>query len=195
MMKYLPLACLLLKLCSVDAQDVLLGLHTGLGTYGMNELSTFNDYYMRTLPFDAVPVDEFPPWFFYKTTFGGSWEKFETGLSLTSYSTGSRYALEDFSGSYQFDNRIKAFGPGIWFNLCLKPQWKIRVLFSNEISLMSTTLKFDESLFVYEEEIVKESYRLLAKDVLWEPGLKAQYPLGAFRFECFLTTTLFEIIK
>ena len=180
--------CLFVFLFSsaVSAQQVHFGFHTGLGTYQMEELKSFNNNYIHQLPFEAVCVDNYPPWIYYKQSLGLAWDRIMTGVSLGFYSTGARFSIADYTGEYQFDSKVKSAGPGIWFGVIGNPLNKFKMIFTGEIAFLKTKLVIDESFDLFEASEVDDSYEFKSWDTIIEPGVKFQYPVSFFLFEYYL---------
>lgn len=113
-LKIYLIATLIVATTTLKAQDLLIGISGGGATFGMNSTKEFNKALIKALPFTLAVTDNFPPWFFLKAeALYCLPQNLAFGLTLTSTSTGSRYALSDYSGSYKFDNIQKGIFPGI----------------------------------------------------------------------------------
>jgi hypothetical protein len=170
----------------VSAQQVHFGFNTGLGTYQMEELKRFNNNYINQLPFEAVNVDDYPPWIYYKQSLEFAWDRIMTGITLGFYSTGARFSMADYTGKYQFDSKIKSAGPGFWFGAIANPLNKFQVIFTGEIGFLRTKLVIDESFELFEESEVDDNYVFKSWDTIIEPGVKFQFPVALFLFEYYL---------
>jgi len=181
---WLTLTAALLSI-TLFSQELQFEYQTGIGHFKMTELKTFLKSHTGLLPFDPVLTDDFPRYFFHHPSILVSWNRFEAGLTWTHTSTGARYSLQDYSGEYLLESRLKANGPGLLFNLCLNPKNRIGVLIGNRIGWLATRMTLIETLYLNELKKVDEEFIFRSGDVIWEPGIKVTCPISVFQLHLY----------
>ena len=162
---------LIIATTSLKAQDLLIGVSGGGATFGMNSTKEFNKVLIKVLPFTPILKEDFPPWIFSKAEVLYCLPKnLALGLTFTSTSTGSRYALSDYSGSYKFDNIQKGLFPGIKVLFGKAPGTSngINAAFEAGVAFSSMTIK--ENLTISTEPTSDKS-DLKAMGFFIQPGV------------------------
>lgn len=177
---------LLFSFSNTFSQNVVAGLKSGFGFYQMEELRSLNNRIIRSTRLDVQNVDDYPAFLFYQPHFSIYWERIELGVSWSFNSTGSRYSLKDYSGEYRYDTRIKSFGPALMLNLRLYQARKLGIFIYNTVGLLDSKLELEEYLKLFETVMFEESIKFESKDVIWEPGIKVEYPYSLFLIEASL---------
>jgi hypothetical protein len=113
-LKYYLSGLLISITVSLKAQEILIGVGGGVGTFAMNSTRTFNQTAVKFLPFTPVLISNFPPYFFYKAEAIYCFPKWmAVGINVSTTSTGSRLSLADYSGKFRLDNIQNGLFPGI----------------------------------------------------------------------------------
>jgi hypothetical protein len=168
------------------SQELNICFETGLGTFKVNDLKEINNMTLKSLPFDAKLVSDFPLYWNYKPSIKFSFAEFLTlGLGWSYQSTGSRISLEDYSGEYYFDTKIKASSPIFIFEVSQQVS-KYLISFSNEVGYSFSKVSFKECLKVGTNK-QEESYAFKSDCYYYEPGMKFSCPLSAFKLGLFVS--------
>lgn len=174
------LMLLILPASSLMAQYPYLGFQWGVGSFKMNDLSEFNSYVIGGSHLEAELIDDYPPYYFYKTTIGYNYKRYKFGLLHSYQSTGSRYSLIDYSGEYLYDTKIKSNSFAFLVEYNLNPNKVFQISLFSEFGAISSKLLLEEVLSIDEEILSDESYALKASNAYWDPGIRISYPVLFF---------------
>ena len=164
-------AALMAATYSLTAQNILVGLGSGGGTFEMSHEKAFNQSTVNLLPFKPVLMDNFPPYFFYKAEVLYSFpHTFAVGVNVSTTSTGSRLSLADYSGKYTMDQQHSGIFPGIKILLGEAPGKSNGLNLSLEGGFAFSTMKVDEKATVLEETVTNND-KFKATGFYAQPGL------------------------
>jgi len=164
-------ATLIVFSTTLKAQDFIAGFGGGGATFGMNSTKNFNQTIIKSLPFQPVIKDNFPPWVFSRIDLLFFFPKnMAFGYTVSSTSTGSRMTLSDYSGKYTFDNVQQGIFPGIKLLFGKNPMQTngMNVSFEAGVSLSSMKIKEDLTL---SGESTKDESNLKAMGIFLQPGV------------------------
>jgi len=151
------------------------GFQTGLGTYSMSGLESFNSYVIQNLPIKTQLVSDFPAYWYFRPSISLNYERFGIGLLSTFQSTGSRVSAKDYSGEYRFDFGVKSHNPGIFGEVALMTKPKMQLTFSSIVGISLSKLKMAEYTVIYDEVLTNEKYDFKALNYYVEPGFNFYY--------------------
>jgi hypothetical protein len=170
-LKLLFALTLIVATTSLKAQELLAGISGGGATFGMNQTKEFNKVLIKLLPFTPVLKDNFPPWIFSKAeALYCLPQNLAFGLTLTSTSTGSRYTLSDYSGSYKFDNIQKGLFPGIKVLFGKSPGTSSGINAALEAGVAFSSMSIKENITISTEN-TSDSKDLKAMGIFIQPGV------------------------
>lgn len=156
---------------TLKAQDFLIGMGGGGGTFEMNSTKAFNQTIVSLLPFKPVLTDNFPPYFFYKSEALYCFPKnLAIGINLSTTSTGSRLTLSDYSGKYTFDNVQKGLFTGIKLLFGKAPGQTNGINFSLEGGVAFSNMTAKEDLKIYGDS-TENKMDLRAMGIYIQPGI------------------------
>jgi hypothetical protein len=167
---YLTIALIAIT-TTLKAQDLLIGIGGGGGTFGMNSTKEFNQILINQLPFKPGLTDNFPPYFFYKAEALYCFPKnMAIGINLSTTSTGSRLTLADYSGKYTLDNIQKGFFSVIKILLGNAPGRSNGFNFSLEGGVAFSKMTIKEELKISEES-TKDNMDFASTGFYVQPGI------------------------
>lgn len=169
---------LILILPSVQAQTMKWSFQIGYGSSDMSDLKAY-DYRIANLPkLEPKQIENYPSYLYYQGSVSACLDKLDLGFSYSYHSTGARYSLIDYSGSYLYDSRISYNGPAILAEHTLNPQKRFQFALYGELGLLFTKLVLDETLEAGGEMLIEESSTFHGVGGFLEPGMKAGYSVG-----------------
>ena len=157
------------------SQSLSVGFQTGVGTFKMSGLEALNTQVLQDIPFETELVSDFPAYWYFRPSVSLNFDQFSIGLLSTFQSTGSRVSAKDYSGEYRFDLKVKSHNPGVYADVELFRQDKIRLAFSSIVGLSLSRLTMEEYFVVLEEPITNDNYKFKALNFYVEPGLNSYY--------------------
>lgn len=164
------------------SQEYDLMFQTGIGNYSMSDLKGLNQSLLKTLPFEAKVVSDFPPYWTYRPAILVKFNRISIGASLSYQSTGSRISVKDYSGEYRFDMNVNAISPGIYAEVEVVKINTLQVSFYTSAEKSTTRLSTDEYFNVADSLLINEKFNLKAKSFSLEPGICISYPIMFFTF-------------
>jgi hypothetical protein len=187
-MKRSPVILFLLILNSISnslfCQEINFKLEMGSGSYRMGDLKEMNDLDIKSLPFEAKVIDNFPMYWNYNASLLYDFGKWVTaGISGTFQSTGSRVSRSDYSGEYTLDTRVRALSPGAIIEVYY-PVGRFRISVSNEAGIEFNRCKLKEVMKI-NTELQETNYPFTSKNFYYEPAVRVNYPVSFLRFGIF----------
>lgn len=158
------------------SQQNSLGLQCGIGTYSMEGLKKLNSTVVKSLPFDAEIVADFPPFYYFRPFVMTKINALSLGISFTYQSTGSRVSSKDYSAEYCVDMITNSFGPAVFGEIVMNPHSKLKLAAYGSTGIMFSELKLNESLIVLDNSLIDDNNRFKAYYWSAEPGLNMTYP-------------------
>lgn len=178
MKKYIIVIFLAMVSFNVFCQQVTVGYEQGLGLYAMDDLKELNERLLEQLAFDGQVSEDFPAYWHFKpyvkVTLDSVWE---IGVNYRYQSTGSRVSYSDYSGSYQFDQLLKAHSFALTFGYKLLSKDKFCVAVGTDMGVSLTALDFEENLVLDNEEYQDESYSFTGASLFIEPNAVLSVPI------------------
>jgi hypothetical protein len=170
-LKLYMVVALIVATTTLKAQDFIIGISGGGGTFEMNSTKAFNQAIVNLLPFKPILTDNFPPYFFYKAEALYCFPKnLAIGINLSTTSTGSRLTLADYSGKYTLDNIQKGVFTGIKLLFGKAPGQTNGLNFSLEGGVAFSNMTVKEDLKVYGDS-TKNKMDLRAMGIYAQPGI------------------------
>lgn len=167
---------------NVISQEVAFGIQIGLGTYSMPDLKKINENASSDLPFNNKIVSDFPPYFYYRSTFLLKYDILNLGLIHSFQSTGSRISAKDYSGKYSFDMIVNSNSPGLILKTKIEPQSIGRL--SAYMYILTgpsfSKLKISEYLSMADTVLIKDKYNFKALNFYFEPGIEFIFSVKNF---------------
>ena len=167
---------------SGNSQQASFGLQGGIGTFHMKGLKSINETIVSGLSFDSRIVSDFPPFFYYRPAVKVKINDLTLGLVYTFQSTGSRVSAKDYSAEYRYDMIIKSGSPGIYGDILLIPDNKVRVGLYSVFGCLFTGLKMSEYFILLESKLIDDAYRFKSFNFFIEPGFNLNYPVKYLDF-------------
>jgi len=183
-MKQIAQIAILLLFISLHAksQEYHLMFQTGIGNYSMSDLKGLNQSILKSLPFEAKIVSDFPSYWAYRPAVLVKFNRISIGASLCYQSTGSRISVQDYSGEYRFDMNVHAISPGIYAEVEVLKLKKLQFSLYTSVEKSITSLGTDEYFHVADSLLINEQINLKAKSLSIEPGICISYPIRNFTF-------------
>ena len=178
MKKIIPVI-FLLTMISIkgNSQQFSAGFQSGIGTFSMQQLKKLNEAAMKVLPFDTKVVENFPIYFYYRSSILMKIKRISFGPVYTFQSTGSRISGKDYSGEYRFDMIINSSAPGIYAEVDFLEQNKLQFSFYSIFGVLLSSLRMKEYLYILEETVTDNNYKFKAFNMFAEPGFRLSYPV------------------
>ncbi len=168
------LIAILFFLCSSSYSQIFeFGIQTGIGFYNMKGLKRLNSTVFKSLPFQAMVISDYPPYFYYKPALLMAFKKLRFGLQASFYSTGSRISSKDYSGEYLFDTKTYCIVPSAYIDFLLFTFFsKYKLSLFSEGGITFSGLNLKEQLTVSNQDITNSSYSFQSQNYYVEPGVK-----------------------
>ncbi|HMG92833.1 MAG TPA: hypothetical protein VK589_22400 [Chryseolinea sp.] len=100
------------------AQDKIIAINVGLGTYSMNTQKSFQQEFLRQSDLPLKAVHKFPPYGLFGASFGLKMSKtFSSGVWIEYTSTGGTLHYGDYSGEARMDQLLKSLSVGTFLQL------------------------------------------------------------------------------
>lgn len=169
------------------AQMSHIGLEMGYGDYSMHNLSSILDETMSSQQLRPVCVSNFPGYVNFGAYLGIERKYFDIGAHYTLMSTGSRYSLEDYSGSLTIDALIVGNAFGLYSEVPLYKSSFMRFFLCVEGGIVLNDLTIEESFRMDDaygggEMFERSGYE--SSDFYIKPYIKMEYTalknLGVF---------------
>lgn len=177
------IGCLLAAVYGAKAQQVRVGIQTGLSKYQLNDLKDINQSIQNSLPFKTKMVADYPSFVYFQPSVVVENDHWNYGAYYSFYSTGSRISANDFSANYLFDTRIHAHTIGLTNEYYfLKYRLFTMGAYSNT-GLSLTNFQFNESFTVLDSVLHRTGdQKYTGHSVVEEPGLMISLHYQSFRF-------------
>lgn len=167
-----------LTVLAIQGQSVEFGLQIGEGRYEMSDLGIILNEYV--VPLDVKIVHEYPPYFYYQPELVYTNDTFSIGLCYSFHSTGARISVQDYSGEYLLDSRIKSHSPAILFKRRIVSFGGFQVRLYNEAGIIFSDLRLNEYLKVINRELVDEVLTYNSVSSYLEPGMSLSFSYRSF---------------
>jgi len=164
---------------SIYAKGIKLQLQSGVGTYSMSDMKSFDLFMISQIPLPLQETRNFPAYWYYQ---GALLFEINDHLSLgpmyAFHSTGSRHSLADYSGQYYFDDMIHSHSIGLTTEYLRQT--------SNNLKLgayLDTGISFSKATFKQYLELTEiegnSSFKNNASETGYfvEPGFRVAYPI------------------
>lgn len=142
----------------------------------MEGLKKLNNTVVKSSPFDAEIVSDFPPFYYFRPFVMTKINALSLGINFTYQSTDSRVSAKDYSAEYCFDMITNSFGPGVFGEIAVNSHSKLKLAIYGSTGIMFSELKLNESLTVLENYLIDDNNRFKAYYWSAEPGLSLTYP-------------------
>lgn len=162
-------------LSTLNAQKLSVSFSTGIGSYQMNQLSSFTNVIKEGLPFPVENVSDFPVYWNYDADILFRRDKLNFGFSYGFQSTGNHLSQGDYSGSYNLKMNVKSHSPGLRCEYLVNES-KVQLYISGTIGAHFSTMDLHEEIALYDQS-ESDSFEFKSSDVFFEPGFKAIYPV------------------
>ncbi len=173
----LVIECGILKAQEKDFKDYKVGISGGVAFYSEKDLKEINAEVLRNSPLTAEQINNFPPYFCYGAYILNRWgKKFAAGPAYNFYTTGSRFGLKDYSGSYSFDQIILAHSLGLQLELLVSKHSGYTVYLEAIAGAHFAKWRYNEELRVGGENISDKQDFSAIKPYIY-PGLKFLWPV------------------
>jgi hypothetical protein len=160
------------------AQMSHIGLETGYGEYNMYNISSILEDAMESNYLKPVCVSNFPGYVYFRPYLGIERKHITIGGHYTLMSTGARYSIEDYSGSYRFDALIVGNAFGLYGETPLYKTTFMRFYAGVEGGIVLNKLTLNETFRmdeVYEADELNEETVLESNDFYVKPYFKFEY--------------------
>jgi hypothetical protein len=171
-----------LSISSVEAQLIKYSFQFGYGSVTMTELKEYDERRISLIRLGPEQIENYPSYFYYQPSLSIGLEQIDIGFAYTYHSSGSRYSLVDYSGSYLYDSRISVNAPGILAEGILNPQRKLQFSWYGELGLLFTKLVLEETLEAGTETLIDDIDDFHATSGYLEPGMNMGYCIGMVKF-------------
>ncbi|MCY1721462.1 hypothetical protein OU798_13990 [Prolixibacteraceae bacterium Z1-6] len=156
------------------SQNINFELNAGYGFYSLNDIKNFQKSLLDAMNLPNLKaVETFPNNIFYSASVNYMvTPRISVGIGFASATTGGRNHLADYSGEYKLDMILKGYTTGLKFQYALFMDNKFGLWLQLEGGASESLLRIDETIIVYEEEIVNENMKLEGAGIFVEPSLK-----------------------
>ncbi len=172
---------LILTICviNLNAQKLVMGLETGLGTFSMKDLKLVNQSAISGLPFESKIVDNFPSYFYFRPTLTLKFNSHNIGLVYNIQSSGARISSKDYSGEYVLDMKVNANSIGILneFDTSLKKSF---LSFYTIAGMNFSEINLVENLTVFDQKAPSEANKLSSNSYFLEAGIRPKFTFNKF---------------
>lgn len=171
---------LLLVSSNLTAQKINFGVDMGYAGYQMSENKALIDGIMASNPLHPQRVENYPNYLFYRPYVSFARKMMTWGVDYTLMSTASRYSIHDYSGDYKFDTKIVGNSAGIFLELPVNPDDKLKIFIASELGYVFSRLELHERLELYniaENNVSNYQEFLVSNSFFVKPYLKAEVPI------------------
>lgn len=164
---------------TIFSQEIKLELQCGVGTYSMSDLKMFDLQVLQQVHLPLVQTENFPPYAFIKgAVMYGINSMFNVGPIYSFNSTGSRYSLSDYSGSYYYEDLVQAHSVGISFVYYRETHMRITLGAYIDGGVSFSQVQFTQH-FELDEIDIEEANHVFANETRYfiEPGIRLGYPI------------------
>jgi hypothetical protein len=160
-------------------------LDYGFGQYAMEDLKSFNQGILETLPVKAQITDNFPATSYWKMgILPCSYKFLSFGLTGLYNSTGSRIDHIDFSGEYKLDQVLSSYGFGLIVRIALT---KGNFILSENNDLIYTFTRCEMTETILNSQ---QKYSFRSQSFQFEPGFRLAYEIKPFQLALKLGYTI-----
>lgn len=183
-MKVKLVACFVLScIAFASAQNNVVLFRTGIGTYSMKSQKSFQREFRTQSGIPMKNVHDFPPYLTFGFSAGIRTSAASTlGVWMDYCSTGGRLHYKDYSGMARFDQLLKAYQFGVYYQVQINKSrnWPLFATIHN--SLIATRLTMTSEL-VLGKQSQSESLSLRSLNFSFRPGIALQKKVKVFVFQ------------
>ncbi len=179
MKRFISSIILVFIILSLNAQAFKIGVETGIGSYRMSDLKSFQEEMISAIPELAIKnVEDFPPSVFYSVYLDYELSKTDIlSINASYYSTGARNHIADYSGEYKLDMLSNAYKCALSYKNLMPVNEKLSFYWQLESGLIFSKLELNELLKIGNQDINNQSYDFRSIGFMGKPSIGLTYPL------------------
>ena len=172
-LRLLVFICFIIVKTNIIAMDYIPRVKVNYATFNMLNLKHLQDDILLDLNssgIDAIILDDYPNILSYQFQFLKEFNKMKLGFYVEFSSTGSRIDYRDYSGNYTFDQILSHYSLGIHSEYNPIPDRTDRIIQYFQISLQFNTLKLNENVEIFDEELYDSSTSFVSHGFGFDTG-------------------------
>lgn len=173
---FLSVILLFIGLHRSGAQQISIGFGIGISHAQMSGLKSVNNGILKSLPFNAKQVENFPSAKEFNIEVNASITKeYSLGLCYNYFSTGSRIGSKDYSGEYRFDVISSNNSIGLMNKFSVFEAKRFLVQLTAALGWNISTYKLEEMISIYGLEDISDTYNFRSNGMFFNPGVNLLY--------------------
>jgi len=151
------------------------------GAYSMKDVSAFQQEVYEQLPVPAKIISDFPNYFGWELKAMHRFPKLSFGVYTSFHSTGSRISYNDYSGSFEYDQRAKITQLGLCIDYFVLPREnKWQAFLSLQVGAGWTNFAIIDKLVVNGQTLNNRNLDFKSSHITLQPGLGIKRNIGNF---------------